>query len=128
MKERKERSYYYASPELENRNWVSDLKSPNARDCTAEVDVSIEMMPMDVAEQYKNGNGREGPNVYPNLPPPEGRETVMSRAAGAIQGAGRKYFWNYLKKLFAMYACYALGCLALAIFVYNYIMCDRCLF
>jgi hypothetical protein len=37
------------------------------------VQVSIELLPLTIASQYRAGNGRDEPNQYPYLPKPEGR-------------------------------------------------------
>jgi hypothetical protein len=40
---------------------------------TGEVLVTIELLPVTVAEKYPAGHGRSAPNQYPTLPPPIGR-------------------------------------------------------
>ena len=52
---------------VKNKNLISDAY-PFGRVC-----ISLEVLPMKIAEECKVGKGRDEPNVNPHLPPPIGR-------------------------------------------------------
>ncbi|GMH62476.1 hypothetical protein TL16_g03481 [Triparma laevis f. inornata] len=60
----------------ENSGWVSfgktDLKTGKV-ESRGKLLVSVEILPIDLVNRRKCGDGREEPNAFPMLPPPEGR-------------------------------------------------------
>ncbi|MES1915775.1 MAG: hypothetical protein MHM6MM_007676, partial [Cercozoa sp. M6MM] len=59
--------------EGEDKIWINNLTHPNFEGNQGRVQVSFEVMPLEVAEQLPAGLGRGQPNANPFLPPPEGR-------------------------------------------------------
>jgi len=53
--------------------WLDGLRHPNFPGCQGKLQVSIEMMPAELASQYPAGLGRGDPNMNPYLPDPPGR-------------------------------------------------------
>jgi len=64
----------------ENSKWISfpvrDLESGELKKTDAKILLSIEIVPKKLANLRKNGEGQDGPNAYPFLPPPEGRVEI----------------------------------------------------
>lgn len=57
-----------------DRFWIEDMRSPNDPDKSqGRMEISIELMPLEIASQLPAGFGRSDPNQNPFLPPPEGR-------------------------------------------------------
>jgi len=56
-----------------DRLWLENLKHPNFAGNQGKMEISIEMMPTDMASQLVAGFGRSDPNLNPYLPEPEGR-------------------------------------------------------
>jgi len=61
----------------ENSRWVSfertDLRTGEIVNSGARILLSIEILPKSLAEKRKNSEGRDEPNAFPTLPPPDGR-------------------------------------------------------
>eukprot|EP00488_Nonionellina_sp_1-RS-2012_P004076 TRINITY_DN9085_c0_g1_i1.p1 TRINITY_DN9085_c0_g1~~TRINITY_DN9085_c0_g1_i1.p1 ORF type:complete len:177 (-),score=33.14 TRINITY_DN9085_c0_g1_i1:136-666(-) len=55
------------------RFWIDDLRHPNFDGNQGEIKISIECMPMSIAQQLPAGYGQSDPNMNPYLAPPEGR-------------------------------------------------------
>jgi len=56
-----------------DRFTLENLKHPNFGENQGKMDISIEILPADMASQLPAGFGRSDPNLNPFLPPPEGR-------------------------------------------------------
>jgi hypothetical protein len=61
-----------------DRFWLTDLKHPNVEGSQGKLEISIELLPTEVAAQLPAGFGRSDPNSNPFLPPPEGRVNWVS--------------------------------------------------
>jgi len=61
----------------ENSRWVSfertDLRTGEIVNSGARILLSIEILPKSLAAKRKNSEGRDEPNAFPTLPPPDGR-------------------------------------------------------
>ena len=54
--------------------WLEDLRHPNESEKNqGKIQISIEMIPAVMTEEFPAGLGRSEPNMNPVLPPPEGR-------------------------------------------------------
>jgi hypothetical protein len=57
------------------RKWI-ELKYPGMDDAgRGEIEISIELLPKTLADKRPAGHGRDAPNLHPELPEPEGRES-----------------------------------------------------
>ncbi len=54
--------------------WFEKLFHPNfGEKAQGSVQLSIELIPLHIASQYRAGSGRDEPNQFPHLPKPNGR-------------------------------------------------------
>ncbi len=56
-----------------DRFWLENLKHPNESKNQGKMEISVEILPQEQANQMAAGFGRSDPNQNPFLPPPEGR-------------------------------------------------------
>jgi len=56
-----------------DRFWIDGLRHPNFQGNQGRMEISIEIMPLNMAAQLPAGFGRSDPNSNPFLPEPEGR-------------------------------------------------------
>merc|ERR1712013_476847 len=55
------------------RFWINELRHPNFEGNQGKIKISMECMPVSVAQQLPAGFGRSEPNMNPHLPEPNGR-------------------------------------------------------
>ncbi len=68
----------------EDKFVLKGLRHPNHPKATAEVEMSLEIMPLSVANQLPAGLGRGDPNTNPHLPEPEGRMRLVRASISGV--------------------------------------------
>ena len=58
--------------------WLNNLRHPNFIKNRGEILISLQMLPINIADQYKCGKGRDSPNQNPILFPPNNRINAKS--------------------------------------------------
>ena len=80
------------------RFWINHLRHPNFPGNQDKIKISIECMPVSVAQQLPAGFGRSEPNMNPVLPEPTGRSefSIFSPFRSLRNLVGDQMYWKLI--------------------------------